>query len=181
MRVFSFNLGAPTSSGSTALGTNYFNGYQGGSGSWSVAATGYTQLVNAGGNTLTTVYNSGQSFLVTAQGNSLLGIVFTPQSATSAYLIKAAVAFTNSSATDDARLRLWDGGTPFAWATMNQSPTSATVVVTGPLEGVYAGGTTTPITISLQACSSAGTVSINGSGSFPATQPLVHWSIFQIA
>ena len=120
------------------------------------------------------------SFLVTAQGNSLCGIVFTPAGITSAYLIKASVWFTNGSASDDARLRLWDGNIAFAWAAMNQATVTPAVCTTGNLQGVYMGNTTTPVTISLQGCATAGSVNINGSGFIPASYPLVHWSILQI-
>ena len=173
------------SSGGAAVSiptNNYFSGYMGSSGSWAVTppASGYTILINTGGNTLTTTFAS-VGFSISAMGNSGCGVIITPPNASAVFEITASALLIAGTASDDAELRLWDGAQAFGFGGLNSSPTSPTVVQQTVVSGIYAGGTATAITISLQAGSAAAAnVRVGNASDFGSNLPPVQWKVVQI-
>ena len=176
--------GATGPAGATggAFSSKFFQGYMGASGSWAVTppSSGYTLFINTGGNTLTTLFNTGVS--ITAMGNSGLGIIINPPYLGAVYQIVANALLSGGTPSNDAEIRMTDGSTAYAFAGMNQSPTSATVVIPATLHTGYFCNTTSPITFHIEGAASGGTaVKIGPAGEVGNGTPSIQWSVTQQA
>lgn len=168
--------GAAGGTGPTATNA-YFNGYMANTSTWSTTSTTFADLVNSGGNALTTVAFNG--ITVSAAGNSLAAVVFVPASATAAYMVDTTIlGFNNSGA---VQLELTDGTTAFAWGGCGNG-FSTGEVIGYPVGGVYQCASGATVTIRVRAAtSSGGTANISHDGEFTAgTPPTISWRFVQI-
>ena len=157
---------------------NYFSGYMGASGSWSSSSHGsFADGANVGGNTLTTLFSNNLS--VVAAGSSLAGIVFTPASSASVYMIEAIVCLYENATNSGGAAALSDGNNLFAFTGYNQTATLANMNPCLPLRGIYAGGTTSPVTIKVQLQSASGTVFLQNDMGIQQV-PTIQWTVFQL-
>lgn len=146
--------------------------------SWTTTSTSFVDPTNAGGNALTSIYASG--ITLTAAGSNVCGITFTPASSSAVYLVMATVGLYNNTGSDSTYVQMTDGTTAFAVSFGISNPTAVTGFYPTTLQGVYAPGTGSPVTVKLQIAVNAGTGGITGALNSSAKSFPVQWSVVRI-
>lgn len=152
---------------------SYWSGTISSAAAWTTTSTTYVAGTNSGGNALTTLVSNGLT--VTAGGSNVCGITWTPSSSSAVYLVSASFCGRNNTAGDFANFRLYDAGNSIAIDEncCAEPPTSGQFPFK--LSGIYAPGTGSAVTISVQlGVTGGGTAQINGPG-FP-----LYFTIVQI-
>jgi hypothetical protein len=161
--------------GAPAGSLNYYSGYTANGESWSSVSSTFADPTPAAGNTLTK--RAGIGITVTAAASNLPGITFTPASSSSTYFISAVFNCYGSSNGVYACFSLTDGTTPICQQTYGQGialQQSGDVT----LEGTYAPGSTSPVTIKIQMASpNTGTATLT---SISSLTPSIEWTIIEI-
>lgn len=151
---------------------SYAQAYFSSGSSWSTTSSSFVDPTNSGGNSLTVRQSSG--ITLTAASSNVCGITFTPASSAAVYLVTAMLG-VNTSALQQIGIRLTDGTTvissPAAW---DQDSVAAVMYVPS-ISGIYAPGTSSPVTVKIQIYTSGGTGNITGSA-----QNSVEWVILRI-
>jgi hypothetical protein len=155
----------------------YFSGTMPNATSWSTTSASFADPTNSGNNTLTAIYSA--NLTVTAAASNLPGVTWTPSSSTAVYLVTASFDAIDTTTLAVIGYRLTDGSTAFAWATIGEgTATPSQGVHAVVLQGIYAPGTASAVTVKVQIAVSTGTGYINGYGSFSA--PSIVFNIVQL-
>lgn len=167
-----------TAGGGSGVTGSYVSSYFGVASTWSTTSTSFADGTNSGGNSLTVRQNSG--ITLTAGASNICGVTFTPPVSSAVYLVTVNTSVNESLAGNGLCIQLTDGTTiissPPQIDAFVGSPTFPTSIVAC---GVYAAGTTSPVTIKLQlAVVGAGTATIQGQGA--TAQSSVEWTIVRI-
>ena len=152
---------------STAIG--YAQAYFGLNYSASVTSTGsYADFTYTGSSdTLTTRTSSG--ITLTAAASNLPGVTFTPSSSSAVYHITVTAVVYTSAAGAAISLQLTDGTTVIQNSNQfQQQAVTAGVVTSITISGIYAPGTTSPVTVKLQGIVSSATGFIYGGANLSA-------------
>lgn len=168
--------GAPTwvPNSSTGITGSYAQAYFNFDANWTTTNTSFSDFTSIGGTPTLTVRQSNGITLTGASG-SLPGITFTPASTSAIYLITAQFGLFNNAT--DCFYQITDGTTVIsgsAGGTVSSIPSMMT--------GIYAPGTTSPVTVKMQGATSGGGVTyiITSTNSDPRAIPL-EWTIVRIA
>ena len=161
-------------SSSTAI--SYFSGYMPESSTWTYNTSSLADpSSHSGSNTLTTRFASG--ITVTAAGSSLPGISFTPASTTSVYLITARIT-ASWAAASGAVFSLTDGTTQIQ--TSGAGGNSASIGSESiTMSGLYVPGSTSSVTVKIQASNTVGAASTSNIGTSSGENP-IEWVVTQI-
>lgn len=172
---------APTYQALPSPSLSYFSGSMPQATYWGTTSSTFVDpTVEAGSNTLTTIYSAGLT--VTAGASNLPSITFTPPTTTAAYQITASFNGANAGSADAGGFRLTDGSTAFAWQVSDNpnfitgSPVYPTV-----LTGLYKPGTTSAVTVKIQVFSNGGAGTMFLNGLQIGTTPGLVWNVVQIA
>lgn len=158
--------------------TNYlrksWSGYFANSSLWTANGTSFTDPLNTGGNTLTT--RPGNSLSVTAAAGNLPGIVITPTSTESTYLVTASFGANSGGGGSPSTLacRLYDGTNEISAIDQHQADQMPVNLI-----GIWKPGTTSPSTIKIQL---AAPQNAGNGGLSPQTLlvPSIEWTITEI-
>lgn len=137
----------------TAVTNQYFSGYM--VAQFNSSGTGSFADMSGSSNTLTTVFSNVLS--VTAAASNVLGITLTPPTTTAAYDVTFSFFARNTTATQNCVFRLYDGTTVLSHGQL-QLGTSSLDQMT--LNTVWLPGTTSAVTLKLQAYAAANTCRI---------------------
>jgi hypothetical protein len=141
---------------------------------WTSTGSGFNDGTIGGGTNAITVRQSS-GITVTAGGSSVCGITFTPASTSAVYLVTAVYSAFNTATSASSDFQLTDGTTVISFVGyFEQAPTSAVVVTTQTLTGIYIPGVVTPVTLKIQLGGTA-TAKILTNGFTP-----VEWTIIRI-
>ena len=167
---------APTfqpANGSLSYSSAYFST----SSSWSTSSSSFVDGTNSGGNTLTVRVASG--ITLTAAASNVCGITFTPPNSSAAYLITANIGVINTAATGAINVRLTDGTTVISSPPdIEEAAGSGSFSLVITATGIYAPGTTSPVTVKIQlAAIGGGTAEITAGGAGPAS---VEWTVLRV-
>lgn len=163
--------------GSGTSPTNtYWSGYfQGGTSNyWSGGSSSFIDPTLTGTATLTTRQVNG--ITVTPASSNRLGITFTPASASSVYLIGANVTIAGNAGQGVA-LQLWDGTTQISTASAQGSSGGFGTMQLSLDPDIYAPGTSSPVTVTIQLETSTSTANIQ---SWTTDAASVEWTLVQI-
>lgn len=158
---------------------NYYTGYNAGT-TYTVAGAGFHDFTPAGTTTVTQVLNNGIGSVTTAASN-LPGITFTPINPNASYRITAELSGFNDINLGATGLRLWDGTNVIndGTYTQNADPVNTAGGVVGfsfNVEGLYSPNINSPVTITLQGQTSAGSFNIIGNDG----PGVINWTIEQL-
>ena len=176
-----------TSAGSASAPTwaapvtnSYFNGHLDLSttNNWSTTSSTYAALTSTGGTSSLTTRNSN-GLTITAAASNALGVTFTPSSSTAVYLVHCMFQIQNSLGAN-AGVRLYDGTNVISNLALGFQPSSTAGSQTAVLFGFYAPGTSSAVTISVQAFTSNGTLSLAFPNGDAAGWTASEWEIMQI-
>ena len=155
-------------------GQNYWSGFH--DGAWKWTTTSSTQADMTIGSTGAFTKRWGNGLSVSTAASGLPGILFTPPSANAVYFAHASAVAYNSTSTDNAVFWLTDGTNTVSTAT-SKAPNITPWEANSPLAGIYFGGTTSPVTLKIQAAAPSGTATLSAPVVGGAT---IEWSIWQI-
>lgn len=151
--------------------SNYWAGYNAGT-RWTTSSNTYGDGTNTGGNALTTRVSSGIS--VTAGASNVMGITFTPASSAAIYRVSCSFCASNNGVNGNS-FRLYDGtntvctganfGAAVSWIT---------------LEGIYAPGTGSAITLKVQIATGGGTFTIDNENINSLSSEVISWTLMRI-
>lgn len=162
------------SSGGASVTSNYYQGYHNTSANWAYSGAGsYSDPTITG--TATLVQRKASGIIVTTATGNGPGITFTPATASSVYLIGANINWSASSSSI-VSTQITDGTTVIAQGPDGEASVAHGVLAIAIPPAVYAPGTTSPVTIRVQAASSTGTADIASS----TLGNGIEWTIIQI-
>lgn len=162
-------------------GMPFWYGYHDQSVTWTRANPAVGDFTASGAPTLVERENNQIGSVVTAAGN-LPGITFTPKSASAVYEISAKASYLPAVNNAAVNLRLWDGTKTIddgAYFTNCNPTNTAGGVLAQHVEtkGPYRPGTTSPVTITLQASVSVNVLNLGNGG----ITSFIEWSIKRIS
>lgn len=159
---------------------NYWSGYvsTGANQTWTISSSGaysdFTPNVSAN-NTLTTRQGT---ISVSAAASTLPGITFTPASSSAVYLVQARATVAINALSADLSVCITDGTTVVAESGAQNGAGAGTVNgFPMTLVGIYAPGTSSPVTLKLQSSISSSSAVIETEN----IEPPYEWTIIQIA
>jgi len=150
---------------------SYYSGYMPNGTSWTTSSSTQADFSNSGSNTLTS--RGTPTIIVTAAASNLPGITFTPASSSAVYEIGCVIFAATLTALNSNTIYLTDG-------TIMIQEASAAQGTFAPLtmNGIYAPGTSSPVTVKLQGSVNGGdTLELSAGQSAPS----IEWTIVRIA
>jgi hypothetical protein len=158
----------------TPATNSYYSGYASGA-SWTSTSGSFADMTVSGTNTMNTRYSNILS--VSAAGSNLPGISFTPASASAVYQVTVSFPVYNNTANSDSAFQLTDGTTQITTAIVQQAG-SVTGVWWTTMTALYAPGTSSSVTVKLQAATSGGSTTTVGYSNLG--NRTMEWSILRI-
>jgi hypothetical protein len=158
----------------TPATNSYYSGYASGA-SWTSTSGSFADMTVSGTNTMNTRYSNILS--VSAAGSNLPGISFTPASASAVYQVTVSFPVYNNTANSDCAFQLTDGTTQITTAIVQQAG-SVTGVWWTTMTALYAPGTSSSVTVKLQAATSGGTITNVGYSNLG--NKTMEWSLIRI-
>jgi hypothetical protein len=151
---------------------------------WSFSGSSFVDPTLIAGTNAITVRQS-RGLTVTAASSSLCGITFTPASSSSVYTITANYSVYGLGLAGVFAYQLIDNNSTVissnaGFEQQNGSGASADVFVPGILSGIYAPGTTSPVTVKIQGLSTNGGTGYIEGVTAASTSVAVEWTITQI-
>lgn len=138
--------------------SKYASSYFATNATWSTTSATFADPTNATSNTLTSIISSG--ITLTAAGSSKLGVTFTPSSSSAVYYISVFLNVYNNTVTSAwSAAKLWDGTTLIGYSQQNTIAANG-FCIPNTITGIYAPGTGSAVTITIQLAAQAGTVSV---------------------
>jgi hypothetical protein len=158
----------------TPATNSYYSGYASGA-SWTSTSGSFADMTVSGTNTMNTRYSNILS--VSAAGSNLPGISFTPASASAVYQVTVSFPVYNNTANSDSAFQLTDGTTQITTAIVQQAG-SVTGVWWTTMTALYAPGTSSSVTVKLQAATSGGSTTTVGYSNLG--NRTMEWSLIRI-